>query len=245
MGKFSDMKSDGLEQAEDRLGGYTVFDTEIYESTVKLAYAGQSAAGARNITLIVDADGREYRETVYYTNRQGENFYLNKNDNTKKVPLPGYNVINDLCIVTTEKPLSEQETEEKVVNIYDNDAKKEVPKSVDVLTDLIGKPVYLGIQNSLENKQEKDGSGNYVPIADTRNNNSIDKIFHHPSKMTVVEATNGATKPKFFDSWQKKNAGQVRDNRKIKDGAADSSGRPSSGPPAGGSDTPRKSLFGK
>ncbi len=242
MGIFSDMKDEGLEQTQDRLGGYTPFETNAYESMIKLAYAGKSTGGAHSITLVADADGREYRETVYITNKQGENFFLNKQDKTKKVPLPGFTTINDLCLMTTDKPLSEQETEEKVVNIYDYDAGKEMPKSVQVLTELLGKKVYLGITNSLVNKNEKNGAGEYVPTAETRNENTIDKVFHHPTKMTVVEAREGKKEPVFFDAWVEKNAGQVRD-RTVNAGAG-SSGKPNAGPPAGGSAAPKKSLFG-
>ena len=243
MGLFNDMKTEGLEETQDRLGGFSPFETDIYEAEIKVAYAGQSAAGARNVTLVADIGGREYRETIYLTNRQGENFYLNKNDKTKKVPLPGFTTMNDICLVASDKPISDQDTEEKVVNVYDADAKKELPKSVQVLTELTGKQVYLGITNALVNKNEKDGNGQYVATAETRNENTIDKVFHYPTKMTVAEARDGKTEPGFFDAWAKKNAGQVRDRRTVKDGQAGSNGKPSAGPPAAGSATPRKSLF--
>lgn len=245
MGIFSDLKTEGLEETQDRLGGFAVLETNAYEAAIKVAFAGQSAGGAHSVTVIADAGGREYRETIYITNRKGENFFLNKNDKTKKVPLPGFTTMDDICLVTTDKPLSEQDTEEKIVNVYDSDAKKEVPKSVQVLTALTGATVILGIVNNLVNKNEKDGSGNYVPTPDTRNENVIDKVFHSPSKMTVVEARTGATEPKFYDAWVAKNAGQTRDRRELKDGSGGSAGKPTAGPPAGGSAAPRKSLFGQ
>ncbi len=80
MSLFSKLKTDNLENAEDRVGGgFKVLPTNIYNSKIKLAYAGTSASGAMNITFICDIDGREYKETIYITNKAGENFYK-KND---------------------------------------------------------------------------------------------------------------------------------------------------------------------
>lgn len=246
MGLFSNLGTEGLEATEDRLGGFAPLSTDAYEASIKAAYAGQSSGGAHSVTLIADAGGREYRETIYITNKKGENYFLNKNDKTKKVPLPGFTTINDICLVTVESPLSEMETEEKVVNVWDNEAKKELPKSVQMLTALIGQKVGLGIVEQLVNKNEKDGSGTYVPTAETRVENFVDKVFHYPSNMTVVEATNGATAPAFHEAWVAKNKGVQRDRREIKDGAGGgSSGRPAVGAPAAGTAAPKASLFGK
>lgn len=241
---FGNLTTDGLEQAEDRIGGFQPLATDIYLGTIKAAYAGQSAKGARNVTLLVDINGREYRETIYVTNAKGENFFLNKQDPSKKVPLPGFTTIDDLCLVTTDAPLAAQPTEDKMVNIYDPDLKKEAPKSVPMLVDLLGKQAYFAIVRQLENKNEKQPDGSYAPTADTREINLIDKVFHGELKFTVVEARNGAEAPVFFDSWTERNAGQVRDKRSIKeDGGV--SGRPGANraAPQAGAQAPRKSIF--
>jgi hypothetical protein len=250
MGIFNNLSTDGLEKAEDRLGGFSALETDAYTGTVKLAYAGKSDGGALNVTVVLDLDGREYRETVYITNKKGENFFLNKQDTSKKVPLPGFTVINDLCICTTEAPLSEQPTEEKQVMVYDYDQKKELPQAAEVLIDLIGKPVTVGILQTLENKGVKQTDGSYADGPEERTVNNIDKVFHEPSKMTVVEATaNGgwdADKAAFMNGWLERNKGKTRDKRSIKDGQAGTAGKPGAGkggPPASGGGE-RKSLFG-
>jgi hypothetical protein len=249
-GLFGNLTNNGLEETEDRLGGFAPLETDIYTGPIKVAYAGQAASGARSITLIVDLGGKEYRETIYITNKKGENFFLNKDDKTKKVPLPGFTTINDICLVTTGRPLADQEAEDKMVKIYDPDQKKEVPKSVPVITALLGQTVSLGIVRTLENKSVKDSSGEYVPTPETRVVNSIEKVFHTETKMTVNEATNTTEVPAFWDAWLERNKGKQRDRRTIKDGATGVVGRPgapraSSSPPvSNGSATPRKSLFG-
>lgn len=253
MGIFGGLSNDGLEEAQDRVGGGGfILDTDIYNMTVKMAYATKSQGGAQGLVFIGEQNGKEYRETLWVTSKKGENFYLNKDDKTKKIGLPGFVVANDICMMTTEKPLSEQASEEKIVNIYDFDQKKEIPTSVPVLIDLLGKPVSLAILRSLENKSEKSGE-DYVPTADTREVNTIEKVFHTETKLTMVEATRDAKLAEqgkeplgaqFWDSWLERNQGQTRDKRTIKEGgSAGSSGRP--GAPASGAPSgERKSLFG-
>lgn len=242
---FDNMTTDGLEETDDRLGGFQPLDTDMYDMTIKAMYAGQSDSGARSMTIIGDISGQEHRETIYFTNRNGDNFFLNKNDNTKKVPLPGFTTVDHLCLVATGSPLAEQEVDDKVVNVYDRDAGKELPKTVPMLTAAIGQTVRVAILRILQNKSKKEGNS-YVDTAETREFNEIDKVLDPESRMTVVEALNGAEEATFHDAWLDRNKGKTRDKRTIKDGEAGQAGqagRP--GKPAPSADKPpKKSLFG-
>lgn len=246
MGIFGKLTNDGLEEAQDRVGGGFTRETDIYNMTITMAYAIESAGGAQGVVLTFKDDAnKEYRETIYVTDKKGQNFFLNKDDKTKKVPLPGFTIVDDICVATTEKHLFEQETEEKIVNVYDFDQKKELPKSVPVLVDLIDKPVSLAIQKILENKSEKQGD-KYVATAAERTINNIVKVFHTETRVTMVEARNGQPAA-FWDTWLERNKGQVYDKREIKGdgGSAGTAGRPgapTSGVLVGGA---RKSLFDK
>ena len=246
MSIFANLNNSGLEQSQDRLGGYSPLTTEIYTGIIKAAYAGKSDGGAQSVSLIVDIGSQEYRETLYITNRKGENFYTKDG---KKIPLPGFTTIDDICLVTSGKPLSEQTCEDKVIKLYDKDAKKELPKTVPMLVDLLGLSVTLGILLQTVNKTEKVGN-EYVPMEDgsTREQNVIDKVFHTETKMTVAEARQGAEEAKFHDSWRERNAGKTQDRREKKDGFSQA-GAPKrasapTAPPQAGSGAPRKSLFG-
>jgi hypothetical protein len=250
---FGNLNNDGLEESQDRIGGFRVRESGAYLGTIKLAYAGKSAnSKARSVTIVVDLGDGEYRETFWVTNKDDLNFYMGKGDDSKKkFPLPGFTVIEDLCLVTTNKPLSEQPAEEKMVNIYDFDQKKEVPTAVPMLVELLGKEVILGIQKVLRNKQVRNAtSGEYEDTADSREENAIDKIFHSPSKLTVVEARKGIQTATFYGAWVERNTGNTLDRRSIKDGASAQggrSGRPNGagGPPkANGAAKPTTSLFG-
>jgi hypothetical protein len=250
---FGNLTTEGTEATEDRLGGnYGAIDTDVYTGKVKMAYAGQSAGGARSVTLIVaggDYGDREYRETIYVTNKKGENFYTKEG---KKHQLPGFIVMNHLCQVTVGKELHEMQGEDKMVNIYDPEQKKELPKSVPVLVELLGQEVSLAIVRSKENQTEKVGDA-YVPKADgsTRDVNNIDKVFHTASKMTIHEAQakqkDANVQPEFWDKWVERNKGQTRDKTQKTNGAGQA-GRPGGGAPTSGGNTtgqaPRTSLFG-
>lgn len=244
---FGKLTTDGLEASTDRLGGFGAIESGIYDGKLKACYAGESSGGAMSITVIVDFDGKEYKETVYVTNKKGENFFINKNDVKKKVPLPGFTVIDDICLITTGEPLASQKSEEKVIKVYDYDAKQELPKSVQMLMGVVGQPITLGILKQTVNKQEKNNEGVYVPTADTRDENVIDKVFHPELKLTVAEARNGQDEPKFFNAWKEKNTGVTRDKTTVKGGQGGTSAPPKPGQkaaPAAGQ-APRKSLFGK
>lgn len=256
MSIFKNLSNDGLEESQDRLGGYAPKETDIYSGTVSNAFVGTAQSGAMNITFMFDFGGTEYRETVYITNKDGQNYFLGKDKDGKptgkKNPLPGFTIADDICVCAAGAPLSELEPEEKIVKIYNPESKKEEPKSVPVITALLGKPISLAIFKVLENKSKKnDSTGEYEDTAEERTVNQIEKVFHTETKMTTVEARNGQTEGKFWDAWLEKNKGQVKDKRSIKDGqggatGAPKSNRPVGGPPqAGNAGAPRKSLFGK
>lgn len=231
MSIFSNLSNTGLEESKDTLGGFQYLDTDIYTATIKLAYAGESAGGAMSVSFVFDINGQEHRETFYVTNRQKENFFTNGG---KKYPLPGYTIVDDICVIASEKPLSEQETEPKVVKLYNVTAKAEVPTEVPVLVDLIGQKVALGIFKQVENKSVKNASGEYEPTEETRELNVVDKVFHPEVKLTVVEAKTGKTEPDFWNKWLEKNKGIVRNRCTYKGSSGTSK-----------SDSPvKKSLFG-
>lgn len=249
MSLFKNLTNQGLEETQDRLGGGGAVESDIYTGKIKLAYAGASARGAQFVGLVVAlAGGKEYRETVYITNAKGENFFLNKQDNSKKVPLPGFTIIDDICLCTTGAPLADQDTEEKTIKVYDFDAKAEVPKAAQVLVGLLDQEVSLAIQKVLEDKTKNDGNGNYVPTGETREVNTIVKVFNTAEKMTTVEARNGQDAT-FWDAWLEKNKGKVYD-KTSKDAAAQggNTGAPraaGAAPQAAGAPAAKKSLFGK
>ena len=230
---FGNLKTEGLEKATDSLGR-GLLDTNRYEAEIKVVYVTKSQKGSMALNVVAEINGQEYRETAYVTNTQGENFYVKGG---KKLPLPSFTTMNDLCLVGAGKSLAEMEPENKIVKIYNFEQKKEIPTEVPVIVELIGAKVGLLINKNLEDKTADTGGGVYKPTGETFEKNSIEKVFDLESGMTVVEATEGKETGEFVPKWVEKNAGKVRDR-------TDKSAKTGT-PAAAAAGGAKKSLFGK
>ena len=136
--------------------------------------------------------------------------------NGKKYPLPGYTIIDDICLAVTGKSLGDAEMEEKNVKIYDFDLGKEVPTEVDCICDVEDGEVILAISKQLEDKTEDDGTGTggrsvveVNGVAQTRETNEVAKVMNTDGA-TLLEVKDGLA-IEFGDKWLKKNEGKVRD----------------------------------
>jgi hypothetical protein len=238
---FGNLGTDGLEEARDSLGGGGALESGLYTGKIKLAYAGASSGGARFLAIVVDVNGRDYRETLYVTNKAGENYYTRGD---KKIPLPGFTTANDIALLSTGQPLGAQDIQEKVAEIYNFDERKEIPTKVQAVTSIMGKSITLGILKVIEDKTKKnETTGTYEPTGETRDVNVIDKVFHTDTGKTVSEFTTKAEKAEFKDRWAEKHTGKTQNKAK---GATGKPGVPgqAAGIPGGASKAPSKSLFG-
>ena len=202
----------------DTLGGGYILPSDIYLLSIETAYLQPATSGAVGVVLRFKTkeSGKDYRETIYITNKKGETFYV-KDD--QQHLLPGYLMIDTLCQMVNGNSLENQNTELRSVKVYDPELHKEVPAEREVLVDLQGGLVYAGIVKSLEDKTKKDAVSNYIPTGETREANSISKFFHSESKQTLAEAIAG-TDAKFFEDWLTKYKDQVVNNVKGVTGGA-------------------------
>ena len=119
---FASLTTEGMERQADTLGGgKTVLPTDVYKLHVKYAYSGESSGGALSITVVGSVNGNDYSETFWITNKEKKNYFMSKND--KKVPLPGFTVIDDMCLFATGKPLAQQSTVDKIIEKYPQETK--------------------------------------------------------------------------------------------------------------------------
>lgn len=228
-------QADDVEKGGDVLGGFTVFESDAYEATVKALYFGKAKSGAQFAGINLLINGKEYREQVYFTTKAGDTFYVDKNTG-KKRELPGFQTVNELCLITTGQPLAAQEMEEKVLKLWDSEARAETNQSVPVAVEVIGKPVVVGILKEIVNKQQKnDSTGEYEDTEEERTQNQISKFFHAETQGTVTEYEKDTKLGIFFEEWANKNKGNTI-NRFRKPQAAP--GKP------GGNGGATKSLFG-
>lgn len=219
--------------------GRSVLDSNLYPATVKLAYVTKSTGGALGLVAhFASEQGREIRETLWMTSgteKGGKNFY--EKDGEKHY-LPGYLLANSLALLTVGKEISELDTETKVVNVYNADAKAEVPTKVEVPVDLLGKEILLGVIKEIVDKTSKGADGKYVATGETRDQNVIDKMFRASDKKTTAEIRAEAEEATFYATWLKEWEGKTRNKAGKANGTA--------GAPKGAATTTKKpttSLF--
>lgn len=233
MGILSNIKSDNsIEESKDVLGGGSgVLETGVYSFTIDLAYVDTSKSGAVGIVLnLSNKDGQKIRTTEYVTSgtdKGGKNYYETKDG--KKRYLPGYTLINEMIMLTLDCELADIDTEEKVINIYNFDLKKEAPTKKQVITDLLGKDVLVAVNKTIKDKYAEPNESVEV--------NELFKFFHTETRKTVNEYRAEEEAAVFIDSWLEKNKGKVKDIRKESKGSDSNSS---------GEDKPKKkgSLFG-
>lgn len=230
----------GVATEEERdVAGFSPLPTGVYKGVVQLVYIDQSAGGALNANFLVKVDNRVVTQTIYFSNKEGKFTYKSKTDG-KEQPLPGYSQVDSILQTITGKGISNQEVEEKVINIYDYTARKEVPVKRKVFVDTINKPVAVGIQHISEERTTKDsnytvGDGTY------RDFNEFNKWFDPETGLTNAEAKASATEPKFLATWK---ASNPADKVIVRAAAQSNASQGTAGVPTGAAAAkPAKSLF--
>lgn len=238
---FGNVKTEGVERSEDRTGSsFSLFDSDIYEAVIKAAYVTTaSSSAAQALNLIFTIEDKEYKETIWVTNKNGECSFIDKR-NDKQTFLPGWQMANDIAMMTTGEEFRDCEFEEKVIKLYNYDLKQETPTSVPMCTAMVGKKILLAIQKRIVNKQEKSADGSYIDTDDTKEENVLDKVFHPDTRQTLSEALQERDAG-FYEKWLETNKGKTRDARKNKSG---NTAKPSAKAPEA-SAKPRPNLFGK
>lgn len=186
---FSSAKSVKSEKVEDDfIGGGGLLDTDIYPATIKYAFVGKAAnSGARNLTISLTINGKESNYSIWMTNRDGDVTYKDQKTGEEK-NLPGFNQVNSLAMLLLSKEVGELDVEEKTLNLYDYDAKKEVPQAVDCFVELHGLPLQVAIQRQTVDKKEKnEATGKYEPTGEVRDQNEIIKFFPEDRLVTISE----------------------------------------------------------
>lgn len=239
-------KSDDIQQDQDRLGGSKVFESGLVDFEIEHAFFTKSKGGALALNVRhVDDKGTRHDEQFWVTSgdSKGNKNYYEKDG--AKFYLPGFLTADSLALLAAKKPLSDLTVEDKVLKLYDFDAKKELPTNVKAVVDLFGKKITAGVLKEVVDKNKDtgqknaDGSKIYAPTGESREQNVVDKYFRATDGFTVPEIVGGATASEFKKQWADRNTGAVRDKRSNKSGAPTPSGS------AGSSQQqkPAKSLF--
>ena len=244
MSLLANLTSDeSIANEKDSVGGGVVLESNIYPAKVTLAYVTKSGGGALGLVVSAKtAEGHDIKQTLWMTSgtEKGCKNYYEKDG--QKNYLPGYLAANALALLTTGKEISGLETETKVVNVYNSDARAEVPTKVEMVMDLLGKEILIGLIKQTVNKTKKDDvTGVYLPTGETRDENEIDKFFRASDRKTTAEIRAQVEEAKFADTWLEKWQGKVKD-KTSKTAATGAPGAPRAAAPAAAK-KPATSLF--
>lgn len=229
----------------DSLGGYGALESALYDMTIKYAYYTESKGGALALNIEATGPNKEHLKQQLWVasgkEKGGKNFYLNKKTG-EKVYLPGFVIANSIALLSVKKKIGALPTEKKTIMLYDAETKKDKPTDVDMVTELLGKTVTMGILKQTVDKTTKNEmTGEYEPTGETRDENEIVKIFRASDGKTVTEIMAKAEAAEFKDRWAEKWTGITR-NRSVGTGAV--SGSPATGAPQKtGQAAPVESLF--
>ena len=188
-------------------------DSGVYQGTVKNAFIGKSAGGATSVSLEVKLDsGKTIFETIYVTNREGNNTY--EKDGVIGY-LPGFLTVNQIALFATGKDLYELESEleERIVKQYDSKAGKQVDKPAMVIVPLLEQPILVAIKEVRENKTKAGDGNKRITLAEDRVYNMIDKVFH-PSTFHTQAELEQDKEATYIDTWKKDNEGKLDDRYK-------------------------------
>ena len=188
-------------------------DSGVYQGTIKNAFIGKSSGGATSVSLEVKLDsGKTIFETIYVTNKQGDNTY--ERDGAIGY-LPGFLTVNQIALFATGKDLYElePEMEERIVKQYDSKAGKQVDKPAMVIVPLLEQPILVAIKEVRENKTKAGDGNKRITLAEDRVYNTIDKVFH-PSTFHTQAELEQEKEATYLESWKKDNEGKVDDRYK-------------------------------
>lgn len=229
-------------------GGFGPWESGLYPVTIDIAYLEKKQSGALFLNVVLkNDDGQEHREGLCIASgdAKGNKSYYEKDG--EKFFLPGFNHANALGLLSCGKELKDMEDsiEKKTIKLYNFDAGKEVPTDVDMVTDLVGQRVIVGLQKQIVDKNKKnDQTGKYEPTGEVREVNEIDKVFRERDRMTVAEILAQAETPEFYDTWDQKWTGKTRNKASAaNDANGGMAGVPSAGGGAVGGGKPKTSLF--
>lgn len=209
---FAGVESTQQVEEEKDIVGRKAWESEVYPVVIKQAYFRPSVRGAIGLHLTFeDEKGGTYKEAIWITNRNKQTFYVDKKTQEQK-SLPGFLQANTLAQITsTGELITKVNTEKKLVSLYNKEANAEIPTQVDMVVDMVGKSINVGIIKQIVDKTTQQGDV-YVPTGETREENTISKFFTGGDvRLTASELKAKNTEEDYVESWLKSNKGRVID----------------------------------
>ncbi len=213
--------------------GFSYAPSNLYPAKISMAFLDASkntgTKYARIECKVLTEKGKEPRtitRDLYYSHKGGA--IKDKAGNTSR----GFAELNGLCLLATDTTIVEvnKSAQSRVVKVG-----KDTQEERQVLMDLVGKQVYVGLLHEKTNKNMQDPvTGMWVPTAVIREDNRIDKFFHAEDKTVSSEHAKGLDAT-FVEKWKSQYVtGEVLDKTK----PVNPADQPKQGSPSGVSGKP-------
>lgn len=251
MGLLSNIKKVQAKGSDnDVLGGDRLFNTGLVDFKIEAAFMTESSGGATmfNLHLLDPITKKVFKTQECIVTKAGNSTYKDKEGDD--VFLPGYITINSICQLSIDTELhdfGEDDTEIKTIKLYNFTDKKEVPTQVEMVTEMVGADITIGVIRQIVDKTKNmAGQGepaDYQPTGETREENVIGKVFHMETGFTIQELEAGANEgdtPEFRVKWAEKNT-ETYNRAK---GANANNGKSGAPTTASGDAPVKKKLFG-
>ncbi len=228
------------DEERDSVGGGYAWDSDTYPVVISEAYPDKSAGGATSLNIIYkNKEGKEVTqiEWVQSGDAKGNSPTYDVRDSNgkptgEKRKLLGLTRADSICALVAGKTLEQvgANTEPKVVTKWDPAASARNEKTVDMLMDLVGQSVIIGVQKKIVDKRAKGEDGQYHPTGEVRTINEVDKVFDGVTGRTLTEVRAELKEPVFIHTWRTNNRGKVQDDSSKASGSTAKAGAPGAAP---------------
>lgn len=221
MNDFLNINRGGATQKTESVGGgRRVFESDVYEATIKQVYLDAYDSGAKFASVTLTIDGSDYEERLLLTNRDGQGFWTDKEG--KPVQFAGLTRFDELMFATGHPQIGPGN-----VRMWDKSANAFILKQHPTVLNAAGQKILVALLKVVENKQVKGQNGRYVKVNEKQTVNSIEKVARQ-DRQTAIEAANNVNPPAFLDAWTAKWKDVTKDTYKEQANAS-SQGIPSAG----------------
>lgn len=210
IGDFTGMAVDHT----DRIAGEgpRTLESGVYPAKIDLAFLQKSGGGALMMHVHYKTDTAMVKQRFVLTSgdaKGNRNYFTDQEGNQR--PLPDLLRAENLAQLACGKGFGQLSTAEKTVKLWSYEEQSEVPTKKEVVMDLLGKQVQIGVLKVSQNKRAQE-NGNWVDTADKQEVNEVDKLFGADGKtLTEAQAKEPGT---FIDTWKKKFENKVIDKYK-------------------------------
>lgn len=224
-----------------RTSSFGALESGVHAGEIEVAYLSKSKGGAASLTVHVKMDsGAVFKNTMWLTGgdkKGNNNFFVDKDGNEQY--LPGFVTADHICLLAAGDDIGTlaEDTVSRGIKVYDYDAGKEITKEFEVIEELDGTRIKLGVLKQVVDKTKLEGNA-YVPTGETREQNEIVYVFSDDDGRTVMECIAEEDEGSFINDWTEAYTGKTINKAKGAKGST-------AGTPSGAGDTSASSESGK